>query len=92
MPDQTDCPPWIIDPGLLFEGGDALSPQALSIRLANLIHHYTERRSSAAARAVLQTIDRLRQHPGNQWDMADRCACLRLRAHWQMLAQTSREG
>lgn len=85
MPDQTDCTP------LIFEASDTLSPQALSVRLANLIYHYTDRRSSAAARAVLQTIDRLRQHPENQWDMADRCACLRLRAHWQMLAQISRE-
>ena len=86
MADQTDCGPW------MSEAGDALSPQALSLQLANLIQHYTHRRSSTAAHAVLQTLDRLRQHPGNQWDMADRCACLRLRTHWQMLAQTSRKG
>lgn len=78
--------------GSSYEPGKERSLQALRLRLGTLIHRYVDRRSNSAAQAVLETIDILRQHPDNHWDMADHCACLRLRAHWQMLAQTSHKA
>jgi hypothetical protein len=61
-----------------------LEPQALELRLRDLIRAYVRARSAELARAVVAHLEALCLHP-RQRDPADFCAYRRLAAHWRLL-------
>jgi hypothetical protein len=65
---------------------DERSPDAIEQRLGRLIRHYLRTRSPTIARWVVQHIETLCAHPGFEGDPSERCAYLRMRAHWRWLA------
>ena len=67
-------------------GPEAQTPESIRQRLAQLIRHYVESRSPAVAGAVVRHIELLCAHPAFEGDSNERCALLRLRAHWRWLA------
>lgn len=69
-----------------------LSPEVIEKRLHWLIRHYLYSRSPAIAGAVVGLIERLCKHPDYAGDSRERCAYLRLRAHWHWLANPTGGG
>lgn len=65
----------------------ALAPESIKRRLGALIRGYVHTRSPAIARSVVHHIEALCSHPQLECDPSERCAYLRLRAHWRWLAQ-----
>jgi hypothetical protein len=76
-----------IDRNTTYHGDDSLSPEAIELQLGSLIRHYLRTQSPAIAQSVVRHIEQLCAHPGYDGEPADRCAYLRLRAHWRWLAQ-----
>ena len=66
-----------------------LPPDAIERLLRILIRHYIRVRSPAIARSVVSHIEMLCAHPGFEGDSTERCAYLRLRAHWRWLAEAA---
>jgi len=58
----------------------------LQKRVRASIRRFAERPGKAAAVAVVESLGRLCHHPANGLDTPTRCALLRLRAHWRMVA------
>lgn len=75
-----------------FQPTASVSVDRLQSPLALLMSRYVKNPSRSAAAAVIEAIDRRRQEPHPAWTADERCACLRLRAHWQMLTFTSPKG
>jgi len=83
--------PYESAPLLRFTSLSELPPGAIEQRLGNLIRLYVQRRSPAIARSVVVHIEALCSHPGFESDSTERCAYLRLRAHWCWLADLTRD-
>ncbi|MCB1773313.1 MAG: hypothetical protein KDI88_06820 [Gammaproteobacteria bacterium] len=58
-------------------------------QLVPLIRRYAQTRSAQIAHAVVRHIDMLRDHPAFDGRADGRCAYLRMRSHWRLLAATS---
>ena len=71
---------------------DELPPETIKQRLGQLIRHYVASRSPAIASSVVRHIEVLCAHPAYDGDSHERCAFLRLRAHWRWLAQARVSG
>jgi hypothetical protein len=65
---------------------------ALRTRAGDLIRHYVQTRSTDAAAAVADVLERLYWHPDFAQESRNRCELQRLRAHWLMLAFVSRRA
>ena len=66
-----------------------LPPETIEHRLGKLIRDYVWTRSPTIAQSVVQHIEQLCAHPGFDGEPAQRCAYLRLRAHWRWLARSA---
>ena len=66
---------------------EEMTPETIKKRLGRLIRHYVARRSPAIANSVVRHIEVLCAHPAYDGDGQERCAFVRLRAHWRWLAQ-----
>lgn len=64
-----------------------LTPETLERRLAQLIRAYVRTGSPLVASSVVRHIESLCGHPGFAPRDGDRCAYLRLNAHWRWLAR-----
>jgi hypothetical protein len=62
------------------------SADSIKQHIGNLIRRYVENRSATIALSIVQHIEALCAHPGFNDTGRDRCAYLRLRAHWRWLA------
>jgi hypothetical protein len=76
-----------IDANTTDHGDDSVPPEVIELQLGTLICHYLKTRSPAIAQSVVRHIEQLCAHPSYDGEPADRCAYLRLRAHWRWLAQ-----
>ena len=63
-----------------------LEPEAIERQLGQLMRHYLRTRSPAIALSVVRHIETLCEHPRFGGGSSERCAYLRLRAHWRWLA------
>ena len=64
----------------------APSPDAIRLRLGDLITRYTQTRSPVLAGAIVRHIEAICTHPGFDGDSEDLCGYLRLKVHWRWLA------
>lgn len=71
---------------------DNLSPDAIALRLGDLIRLYVRTRSPTTALSVVRHIEKLCNHPAFEGNAADRCSYLRLKTHWLWLAKSAPEG
>ena len=70
----------------------AATAEEIEQRIGCLIRHYLRSRSPAIALSVVRHIEALCNHPGFEGDAVQRCVYLRMRAHWQWLAQIDPPG
>jgi hypothetical protein len=64
-----------------------LPPDAIEQRLGDLIRHYVRERSPTIAQTIVDHIEALCAHPDFEGDSTERCAYLRLKAHWRWLTE-----
>ena len=64
----------------------APSPEAIRLRLGELITRYAQTRAPALAGDIVQHIEAICTHPGFDGGSEDLCSYLRLKAHWRWLA------
>jgi hypothetical protein len=75
-----------------YQESAAVPPETIERRLGKLIRYYVRTRSPAIAQSVVRHIEQLCAHPGYDGEPAERCAYLRLRAHWRWLARSAQPG
>ena len=64
----------------------ATDADGVARQLALLVRRYAETGSVHIAQAILRHIDLLHTHPAFDASSGERCAYLRLRSHWRLLA------
>lgn len=69
-----------------------IPPDGIRQLLGHLIRYYARTPSRAVAGSIVRHIDQLCSHPRFDGDRSERCALLRLKAHWRWLARDTPEG